>query len=168
MEPVANLSPAVATTPVEPVEESAEESVTCPQRKATAGFKNVLAEIVEDEFEGISHNAARADDGDRNVGGYQWNDGEWDEWKKQWSQSEPEDEFKMDDMPLDKGLDLDSDDESIQTTTTAVDSISKSRAKAVKKPVNATTKKTGELQKRHQEPMDDSEASESDEGEVIS
>lgn len=82
MEPVANLSPVVATTPVEPVEGSAEESATRPQRKATAGFKNVLAEIVGDEFEGISHDAAHADDGDRNVGGYQWNDGEWDEWKK--------------------------------------------------------------------------------------
>lgn len=167
MELVADVSPAAATTPVEPAKVSTEESAPCPQRKATAGFKNVLAEIVEDEFEGISHDAACADDGDRNVGGYQWNDGEWDEWKKQWSQSEPEDEFEMDDMPLDKGLDLDSDDESIQTTTTPVDSISKSRAKVVKKPVNATTKKTGVLQKRHQEPKDDSEDSESNEGKVI-
>ena len=167
MELVANISPAAATTPVEPAEVSTEESAPRPQRKATAGFKNVLAEIVEDEFEGISHDAACADDGDRNVGGYQWNDGEWDEWKKQWSQPEPEDEFEMDNMPLDKDLDLDSDDKSIQMMTTPVDSISKSRVKVVKKPVNATTKKTGVLQKRHQEPKDDSEDSESNEGRVI-
>jgi len=150
---------------IEAVQEPIKTPDARPRRKATAGFENVLAEIVE-ELGHEDHEERVADD-DKAVGGYKWGPGEYENWAKRWNSGpdEREDDFESDDS-LYGEFDWDSVGGPAQIVPVA-SSVSKrgeAKSRTSQKAAGIKPKKATSSKKRNREPESFDISSDSDTG----
>jgi hypothetical protein len=152
---------ALPTSTAEPVEEPVTELTSRPQRKAKTAFENRLAEIVEEERTTDEGMAQHAEEDDRNVGGYQFDEEEWKRWEKEWEirDYEVENDFEDDGGNEGEDSDLGSENPSAQTNSSGV---SKQAKVSLKLSKSSKAAKPSKKRLQNLESSDDSDSSEDD------